>query len=217
MTFVHFEFEPSDVQRLLPEPLVVDTFDGSAWVGLVAFEMQRVRLGPLPSLPTTQRFYETNVRTAVLAPDGTPGVYFFTLDATSGLAVLAARRRYRLPYQYARMVMQQWDDRIAYASRRRWPEPRGVTSRLVVDVGAAVAATPLDAFLTARWGIITADGRGRAHHIPVEHEAWALHEAAVVHLDDQLVAATGLPEPQGRMVLRYSPGVDVRIGRRRRC
>ena len=39
LTFLHWSFDPADVQRLLPTSLRVDTFGGAAWVGLVPFYM----------------------------------------------------------------------------------------------------------------------------------------------------------------------------------
>ena len=85
LTFLHWEVEPSAIQRLLPKPLVVDTLDGAAWVGLVPFEMQNVevRVPALPGPPRTvgvpgsQRFPETNVRTYVIGPAGQRGVWLF--------------------------------------------------------------------------------------------------------------------------------------------
>jgi hypothetical protein len=43
--------------------------------------------------------------------------------------------------------------------------------------------------------------------------ALALHRAQAGVVDDRLVAAAGLPQPQEPPLVHYSPGVDVRIGR----
>ena len=80
VTFIHWRFDPVVVQRLLPSGLTVETFDGSAWVGLVPFYM-RVALPKSRSVPWLSRFAETNVRTYVKGTDGTNGVWFFSLDA----------------------------------------------------------------------------------------------------------------------------------------
>lgn len=232
LTFLHWELEPADVQRLLPGPLRVDTFDGAAWVGLVPFDMQHVRLGGLGEVPGTARFLETNVRTYVVGPNGEPGVFFFSLDAASAPVVAFARASYRLPYIWSRMAMRidaatsegaattsegaapdtSEATVVHYACRRRLAGRRPPSSRLSVVVGPPVEPDPLDMFLTARWGLFQVGRRGRVRYTPVEHGPWPLHAAEVRHLDDELVAAAGLPEPEGRMVLRHSPGVDVRIG-----
>ena len=42
LTFLHWDYDPSLIQKLLPDGLEVETWDDRAWVGVVAFEM-RVR------------------------------------------------------------------------------------------------------------------------------------------------------------------------------
>ena len=210
LTFVHFEYEPADVAALLPAPLRPDCFDGAAWVSLVPFEMQHVRVTGLPPIPGAYRFCETNVRTYVVAPDGTAGVYFFSLDVPSLAVVLAARAAFRLPYQWARMSMERDAATITYRGVRR--NNPAIASTVRVTVGDAVASNELDRFLTARWGLLTATGDEHVRYTPVEHDPWPLQQATIAELDDTLVAAAGLPAPDNRMVVRYSPGVDVRIG-----
>ena len=51
LAYVHWRYEPSVVQALLPEQLTVDTFDGSAWVGLIPFSMRNIGLPHGPPVP----------------------------------------------------------------------------------------------------------------------------------------------------------------------
>ncbi|MBV9096410.1 MAG: DUF2071 domain-containing protein, partial [Frankiaceae bacterium] len=94
ISFLHWRYDVDDVQRHLPDGLTVEPWDGDAWIGLVPFEMH---LGG-PAGPRMLRFPETNVRTYVVGPDGRPGVWFFSLDAASASAVVAARASWQLPY-----------------------------------------------------------------------------------------------------------------------
>ena len=80
LTFIHWRYEPEQVQRLLPEGLEVETMDGSAWVGLVPFFL-RVGLPHVRPVPWLSQFAETNVRTYVRSADGRSGVWFFSLEA----------------------------------------------------------------------------------------------------------------------------------------
>ena len=50
----------------------------------------------------------------------------------------------------------------------------------------------------------------------VEHEPWPLHRAELLACDETLVAAAGLPAPDGEPLVLWSPGVHVRIARPRR-
>ena len=81
-----------------------------------------------------------------------------------------------------------------------------------MQVGDPIVAGEHDVFLTSRWGLLRAARPDQVRYTAVEHDPWPLQQATVQYLDDTLVAATGLPQPQHRMVVRYSPGVHVRIG-----
>jgi uncharacterized protein len=90
LTFLHWQFEPAVVQRLLPYWLQPDIFEGSAWVGLVPFFMRVATRGGRELMPVS-RFCETNVRTYVRDQNGRTGIWFLSLDAASLGAVSVAR------------------------------------------------------------------------------------------------------------------------------
>src|SRR5437764_4088089 len=104
VTFLHWTYEPDRVQRLLPPGLTAETFDDSAWVGLVPFRMT-VRASRGPAVPWVSFFPETNVRTYVRAVDGSTGIWFFSLDAAQPGAVVTARSWLGPPYEWARMAV----------------------------------------------------------------------------------------------------------------
>ncbi len=213
LTFLHWRYPAADVQRLLPPGLTVETSDGSAWVSLVPFFL-RVGLPGVPSIPWMSRFAETNVRTYVRSADGASGVWFFSLDAARLGAVLVARTVYRLPYVWAQMRLERDGASVRYRSRRRWPGPRGARSLVRMEIGEPFAPgelTELDHFLTARWALYSTPRSG-LRRAAASHVPWPLHRAEVVEVDDQLVAASGLPAPTGPPLAHWSPSVTVRIG-----
>lgn len=217
LTFLHWRYDPAVVQALLPPGLEVDTFDGSAWVGLVPFLME-VRLPFGPAVPWLSHFCETNVRTYVRAPDGTTGVWFLSLDAARFLAVATARTTYRLPYLWSAMSLEETGGSVGnvatYRNRRRWPGPKGAASTVSVRVGEQYAPEELgdlDHFLTARWRLYSHRARG-LRWAPAQHDPWALHRAEVLDLHDELVTVTGLPAPVGEPLVHWSPGVEVTVG-----
>ncbi|NNC93854.1 MAG: DUF2071 domain-containing protein [Acidimicrobiia bacterium] len=214
LAYVHWRYDPAVVQSRLPAGLTVDTFDGDAWVGLVAFHMERIRLPGTPAIPYFGTFPETNVRTYVRGPDGRPGVWFDSLDVTRLLPVMVARASYRLPYMWSQMSILHDGHRTTYSARRRWPGPAGASSSFTVRRGELMPAesvTALEHFLTARWGLFT-QLRSRLAYAPVDHAPWPLEHAALESIDDQFVRAAGYPGPVGEPLVHYSPGVDVRIG-----
>jgi len=100
---------------------------------------------------------------------------------------------------------------ISYDSVRRWPR-RGLHSRVTVSIGDPVEPTPLESWLTARWGAHTRKA-GRTWWVPNEHGPWPLRAAQLVEFDDDLVAATGVPIAGSRLRVLFSPGVRTRFGR----
>src|SRR5215470_11526964 len=117
LLFAHWPVDPAVLRSRIPAKLTIDTFDGSAWLGIVPFRMSGVRLRATPALPWLSAFPELNVRTYVTA-EGKPGVFFFSLDAANPVAVAAARRFFHLPYFRARMSCRPDGDGIRYASQR---------------------------------------------------------------------------------------------------
>ena len=223
LTFVHWAVDPALVAPLLPDGVRPDVLAGSTPVGLVAFRMRDIAIGPGPAVPYLGSFPETNVRVYTVDAGGRRGVFFLSLDATRLVPVLVARAL-GVPYAWSRMGVVAAGDTRTYTCRRRWPGPRGATSRLVVRVGAPVTGpTELERFVTARWGLHLAGrswlsrGSGPATaYWPNEHPEWPLHRADLLDLDDGLVAATGLPAPVDPPTsVLWSPGVRVRFGPKR--
>lgn len=80
-TFVHWPFRPDQVQRLLPEGLTADGYEGAAWVSFTPFLMADVRPAVLPgAMPGLPTFPETNLRTYVRRPDGRDGLWFLSIE-----------------------------------------------------------------------------------------------------------------------------------------
>ncbi|WP_248963931.1 YqjF family protein [Sphaerisporangium perillae] len=214
LTFIHWRYPAGVVQALLPEGLTVETFDGSAYVGLVPFLMEGVRPPGVPPLPWLSRFPETNVRTYVRDALGRSGLWFLSLDAERLPAVLGGRAGYRLPYYWSAMSVRVDGDRHLYRCRRRWPGPAGARGDAEVELGPPLSETERDeraSFLTDRYRLFTLIA-GRPAHAEVEHPPWRLHHARLVRVRQDLLQAAGLPAPDHDPLMHASPGVAVRIG-----
>ena len=212
LLFAHWRVPVEAVRPLVPDGLDVDVHDGSAWLGVTPFRVAGLRLrGTLP-LPGVSSFLELNVRTYATA-EGKPGIWFFSLDAESGLAVEAARRTYRLPYHRARMSATRQGDWIAYESARvgRESEPHVFSGRYR-PVGEASPAAPdsLEEFLAERYCLYAVDGRGRLHRADIHHPPWPLRSAeATIELNT--MAPAGLELPDEPPLLHFSARQDVVI------
>ncbi len=215
---VHWPFDPAVVQALLPDGLRVDTCDGAAWVGVIPFHMRRIRVPGCPPFGRWSTFPETNVRTYVVAPDGRRAVWFCSLDISRLVPAVVARATYGLPYCWGSMsISHQGPDIVEYTAARRWPR-RGTASHLVIRIGDRIATddlTDLERFVTARWALASKFARMNLW-ADVDHAPWELHRSSLLHCDDSLIAAAGLPAPTGDPITLWSPGVEVRVGRPRR-
>lgn len=210
MTFLHWRFEPSVIQALLPSPFVPDTWDGNAWVSVTPFRMVNFRVGPLPE-PVALSFAETNVRTYVLDELGRDGLWFLTLEADSLATVVGGNVAYGVPYRWAAMAVEDGAT-VRYVSRRRMGQAAGHDIVVRPQQPCGERATELDHWLTGRWRAHTRLAR-RPTTIPVQHEPWPLWNAELVTMEESLLAAVGLARPAEAPLVHYSPGVlDVRLG-----
>lgn len=172
LAFLHWPVDAAVLARQLPAGLALDTFEGVAYLGVVPFEMAGTRFRLAPPLPTATCFPELNVRTYV-THGGRPGVWFFSLDAASKLAVRGARATFHLPYFDARMGFGREGEWLRYTSTRTH---RGAPSARFAGryraTGPPSSARPgtLEHFLTERY-CLYAHGprglvRGEIHHAP---------------------------------------------------
>ncbi|MFF1811806.1 YqjF family protein [Streptomyces sp. NPDC058251] len=212
-TFVHWPFRPEGVQALVPKRLVVDEYDGVAWVGLIPFVMADVRPpGISAAVPGLPSFAETNLRTYVRRRDGRDGLWFLSIEVACSLMVAA--RAVGAPYNQGTLRVSASGDTVTYTGSRR---TGGASYRLVVRPGDPIEPTARDVWLTSRWRAYTRR-MGLVWETPVEHEPWPLADATVEVLEESLTTAAGLPAPLGEPVVHYSQGVrHVRLGVSRPC
>jgi uncharacterized protein YqjF (DUF2071 family) len=212
--FLHWRIPEAVSAAFMPSGVVPDVFDGSAWVGLIGFRMQKAALGRGPAVPFFGNFNEVNVRLYSREPDGTRGVVFLSLDADR-LAVVLAARAAGIPYVWSHTRFrsaQPGNPATGYSVRRF---PRGVTSDFaVVPALNNVAADPLSVHLTARFGLHSRF-HGRTLYIPNTHSPWPLYRAELTVLDDGLISAAGLSVTGPPDSVLYSPGVRTRFGKPR--
>ncbi len=219
LLFAHWPIPSGEMMRLLPAGLEVDTFDGYAWVGVVPFWMDLVRTRAVGercvTFPGTGTFCELNLRTYVRSRiTGLRGVYFFSLDAASALAVSGARMLFHLPYFFASMRRQiESDGTVEYRSSRLLT---GRSVRFKARYrGLGEVASPsrdgtLEHFLTERYCLFTqVAGQvqvGHIHHLP-----WPLEPAEAEIVLNELPAAHGITLPGRPPVLHFARKLDVYI------
>ena len=216
LLFMHWRVDLASLRKLIPEPLEIDTFDGSAWIGIVPFRMSGVAPRFVPNIPLMSAFPELNVRTYVTI-DGKPGVWFFCLEATNPIAVRAARWLFHLPYMDAEIELKnshpsntcQW---IGYQSTRTH---RGeAAARLNVEyrpIGSPFEAESgsLEEFLTARYCLYSANSKRDVFRGEIDHAPWQLREAQAIVNENTMTEWLGIDLPDSAPLLHFAKSTQV--------
>ncbi len=198
IAFLHWRVDADVVAPLMPPGVRPDVYDGSSWVGLIPFKMVDAAIGRGRPVPRFGTFLETNVRLYSIDDAGRRGVVFRSLEADRLAVVAAARLSLGVPYQWARLtaypagrVEEPEGATFSYRARRR--SRAGPSSQIDVQVGAPIEQpTELDRFLTARFGLHTRVLR-QTLWVPNSHDPWPLRRASATVVEDELMAAAGLP------------------------
>ena len=218
LLFMHWPIPVKALRRHVPAALDIDTFDGSAWLGIVPFRMTGVRPRFIPPMPGMSAFPELNVRTYVMParPKEKPGVWFFSLDATNAVAVRAARWLYYLPYFDARISCAANGSlntpTIHYSSRRM--HKGAVDAELDMDyrpTGKPARAEPetLDYFLTERYCLYSVNPRGELYRCEVAHIPWPLQPAKATVRLNTMTRQLGIELPSQDPLLHYAEYQEV--------
>jgi uncharacterized protein YqjF (DUF2071 family) len=212
LLFMHWPVPAARMRKLVPDSLELDTFDDSAWVSVTPFYLSHLHPRGLPALPWASAFPETNVRTYVTR-QGRQGVYFFSLDAGSALAVAGARATYRLPYYRALMtVTSAPTGTVQYHSVRTHRDARPAELSIEYRPTGPVRRSTLgslDHFLTERYSLYTVDS-GRVYRADIDHEPWPLQPAAVEIRTNTMTVAAGI-DVAGPPRVSFSRRLDVHV------
>ena len=211
LLFMHWPVPEKALRPLIPTSLGLDTFDGSAWLGITPFRMSGTRPRFLPSVPLLSNFPELNVRTYVTV-EGKPGIWFFSLDAHNPVAVRLARATFSLPYFDAKMYCRAHDGGVLYRSVRT---PRGAPRARFAGryrpVGEPSNARPgtLEHFLTERYCLYSASERDRVYRGDIHHHPWPLQRAEAEVESLAMTEQIGVALPEREPLLHFSRRQDT--------
>ncbi len=212
LLFAHWPVAADALRPLVPQRLELDRFEGQGWVAVTPFCLTGLRVRGFPALPGLSAFKELNVRTYVLY-EGRPGVFFFSLDASSASAVCGARMLYSLPYFFAHMRVQLKDGTVHYRCRRNqrhgtadfearyWPISQ---PRIVAGAGT------LEQFLVERYCLYSVAGP-RLYRADIHHPPWSLQDARAEIPRNSMTAAAGIELPPQPPLLHFSRYIKVLV------
>jgi len=211
LLFMHWPINKEDMRELIPSHFELDLFDNTAWVGVVPFVMTNIHFRNALPVPGLSKFAELNVRTYV-THRGKPGVYFFSLDAASPIAVEIARLWYKLPYYNARISKRSENGYIRYESHRS--DRRGQPADLDVvykPVSEPFLSKPgsLDAWLTERYCLYTQSPQGHPFIGEIHHAQWPLQKAEAEIKRNSMALACGIELPNTEPVLHFARALET--------
>jgi uncharacterized protein YqjF (DUF2071 family) len=212
LLFMHWKIAPELLRPLVPNQLTIDTYNDSAWIGVIPFTMWDIRPLPpyVPPIPGLNAMHELNVRTYVHFK-GVPGVWFFSLDCTSEGAVLAARTFYYLPYYKAHIDLDESNGTINYESQRLEAPVANFLARWRTGEDLSTSdPDSLDYFLTERYCLYS-EHKGEIYRARIFHQPWSLRTANVDFFESSMIESLGLPTPQGAPALHYAEKISVDI------
>ena len=212
LLFAHWVVDPAVVRPLIPGALELDLFEGRCYVGAVPFLMENVTPRGVPPLPGLHAFPELNLRTYVTA-GGKPGVWFFSLDAGQKLAVRTARRFFHLPYFDTQFDIKMSGETVAYKSvRTHKSAAEAQFSATYRAIGPVYEADPgtLDAWLTDRYCLYSADRAGNTYRGEIDHAPWPLQKAEATIDINTLGDALGMDMRPQPATLHFAKSLDVK-------
>jgi len=210
LLFAHWPVDRRMLQEKVPAGLPIDLYDGQAWLGVVPFHITNLAPRGVPSIPFVSAFPELNVRTYVTL-GGKPGVYFFSLDAESALAVTGARTMFHLPYFRASMDVRVEMATVHYRSSRKTRMPSAEFEATYRPTGPVQRPEPgtLEHFLTERYCLYTVDETFRARRLQIHHPRWPLQPAAADIRVNTMAEAAGIRLPSTAPLLHFAHRQDM--------
>jgi hypothetical protein len=218
LLFAHWPVPAPSITALLPDWLEVDTFQGSAWLGVVPFWLDRIKIRGVPSVPGVRSFPDLNLRTYVRDRyTGTPGIYCFSLDASNVVAIAVARLFYHLPYYWAEMRLEQQSEReFAFYSRRLLAGRQVIFKARYRGLGptrktAEQRSGTFEYFITERTCLFSSNRAGQPVRANLHYVPWPLEEAEAEIERNDLPSTVGVQLPDLEPVLHYSRRLAVYI------
>ncbi len=208
LAFIHVRVPLESIRDKIPAELEIDTFDGSAWVGIVPFNMVDVMKRGVPSIYPFAHFLELNLRTYV-THEGKSGVWFFSLDTTNLPLVLGGRYLYGVPYHQASMKYSFDNPPHHFYSRRRFS---GATLETEFQPQGEIFTAQNGSFehwATERYCLFSLSVFGRLMQVDVHHHMWPLQHAEGKLIQNDLLSSKGISTHDDSPLFHFSTGVDT--------
>lgn len=201
--FIHWEIDPKIIQSYLPKQMAVDTFQGTAYIGIVPFLMNKVSFSHLPFLFTP--FPEINVRTYVKVGEER-GIYILNVALNSRLGYILSQYFYKLGYELDELVISKNNNEMLIKSQ-------SFQCTLIQSTGEYYAQKDtIESWLTERFRFYIVKKNGNVLYGDISHDPWILQNATIKIKKNTLFEDIQFPCPNGDPHVLYSKGMSVKGG-----
>jgi uncharacterized protein len=212
LLFLHWKYDPGEIQKTLPEGLFLDTFRGHGYLTVTAFFMENLSFADMPSIPGFSTFIEINVRTYVYDKNGIPGIWFYSLDINSFIASNAARAAFSLPYFFSDLKGVRTSSLLTISGQR--DEHAQVAMNYVYKPikGSRIAETNTLAFFLLERYVLFSLNSNQLSLQRVNHQPYSIQDVQVIEWNNDLLEANSFNFTKNPPdYAHFSPGVSVDI------
>ena len=205
--FLHWPVSKEELRKHVPAELELDLYNDQAWISLVLFKVEGTRPRLMPSVPPVSNYLELNVRTYV-KHGKKPGIYFFSLDASSDLVVSITRLGDFLPYMKAKMDFVEDASRFAFTSHRVQEDaaPEALTVGYKPQLETLLDKQEIDRFLTERYTLWTKP-KDSLFRLDITHPEWDLYPVEFQIEHNTMASFIPFTVEGDYPLAHYSPGV----------
>jgi len=209
--FIHWPIPAEVLRPHIPSVLEIDTYNGSAWLGVVVFVMGGIYPRGLSSISLTPPFPEINVRTYVHY-NGKPGIFFMSLDVGDWASCTIAKRWYRLPYKKADISSRK-EGQTFYCQSVRKGTKNPLTSFQVKYTPLSEVYFPkdgtLDDWLTERYCLYSTNNGINIYCSEIHHRPWPLQKVEAEISRNTLLMPFKIDGTEVQPIYHFSKGVDT--------
>lgn len=200
LLFLHWAIPVNSLRQYIPKQLEIDTHDGSAWIGIIPFQMRKLRPSFAFSIPCISNFTEINLRTYVKDKYNRKGVWFFSLDTQGPLGNWVARTFFHLNYRFAatEFINDQASQNTCHFKFPNSELPKQTLSWQHSETTFMPSEDPtsLECFLTERYRLFSYNSKKDSLLTgTLSHDPYQLNRPTLLQYSTDLFTSNGMKPP----------------------
>ena len=197
LLFLHWSIPVKTIRHLIPEELEIDTYDNSAWIGIIPFQMRNLRPSFLFPIPSISNFTEINLRTYVKDKYNRKGVWFFSLDTHNSFGNWVAQTFFHLNYRSAKTEFLNTQTQLNTCKfsfpKTQYPEQIFSWQHSEHTFMPSKSPESLEFFLTERYRLFSYNNKRNSLLTgTLSHDSYKLNRPKLLKYTTDLFASNGI-------------------------